>query len=530
MSLISLTLLQKKRVCAEYERRTFASEKPTIEDMRKWAQSAFRLQHPLSRAAMSRILRSRNELLEKADRLIQKRTRNRNGAAHKLEVTLFDWICDQQASRININGPMIKQKGRWLLETINSTLSTREHIKLKFSEGWLNKFKIRWNLRSFRSHGEAGDADTSGIQRELPRIHAILKDYESCDIFNADECGLFYKLAPCTTVATARLPGRKVMKDRITVLPCCNADGSEKIDLMFIGRSAKPRAFKKKSGAELGLDYWANKKAWMTSALFFEWLRRFERYIQRKPNRKVVLLLDNCSAHGRMESLPEMENVRVVFLPPNTTSKVQPMDAGIIASMKVKYRRYQMDRALGLSEEHIRDIYKLDILTAMKAFKGIWNELDSTTIQNCWNHTGILPQSSTREDPMDIRTLLNDDVTEIRFNASQLLPNRSAFGLEQLLNPVGENEGIVQQISDDQMVSNMLGSEANESSEEECEAEESIPLSSVEVLRSLAVVNRFLESEDNPDRSLLRGMGACQRRVRLQRLIESRQTRIEDFF
>lgn len=95
--------------------------------------------------------------------------------------------------------------------------------------------------------------------------------------------------------------------------------------------------FKKKYGHELGFDYHSNKKAWMTSELFFNWLRRFDRTIGQDEGRKVLLLIDNFSAHGTPETMPTLQNVRVKFLPPNTTSKVQPVDAGIIAWLKAKY-------------------------------------------------------------------------------------------------------------------------------------------------------------------------------------------------
>jgi len=42
--------------------------------------------------------------------------------------------------------------------------------------------------------------------------------------------------------------------------------------------------------------------------------------------------IDNCPAHIEV---PLHQNVDVIFLPPNVTSVVQPMDAGIIRTVKV---------------------------------------------------------------------------------------------------------------------------------------------------------------------------------------------------
>ena len=52
-------------------------------------------------------------------------------------------------------------------------------------------------------------------------------------------------MAPDKTVGTERLPGRKKAKDRISLLFRCNADGSEKYEVMIIWRSFRHRVLKK---------------------------------------------------------------------------------------------------------------------------------------------------------------------------------------------------------------------------------------------------------------------------------------------
>ena len=48
--------------------------------------------------------------------------------------------------------------------------------------------------------------------------------------------------------------------------------------------------------------------------------------------------MDKASSHGRIENLPELANVDVLFLPKNTTSVLQPLEAGVIACVKQRYR------------------------------------------------------------------------------------------------------------------------------------------------------------------------------------------------
>ena len=89
------------------------------------------------------------------------------------------------------------------------------------------------------------------------------------------------------------------------------------------------------------MTYQNNAKAWMLITIFQEWLREFDRQVALKHGgQRVLLLLDNCKSH-KVENLA-LPHVEVQFLPPNTTSKIQPIDAGIIMSFKKHYRHYHI--------------------------------------------------------------------------------------------------------------------------------------------------------------------------------------------
>lgn len=156
----------------------------------------------------------------------------------------------------------------------------------------------------------------------------------------------------------------------------------------------------------------------MNSSLFFEWLRYVDDTIGKTAGRNILLLMDNCSAHGTIETLPQFNHVEVAFLPPNTTSKLQPLDAGIIAAMKVRYRRRQMERAVDLldvGDMDIYKIYKINILTAMRWLTNIWDDLSAATIRNCWGTTGIVPAYDTVEPTLDPDATDDDEAAIERF-------------------------------------------------------------------------------------------------------------------
>jgi hypothetical protein len=77
---------------------------------------------------------------------------------------------------------------------------------------------------------------------------------------------------PDRGLATKQFSGKKKEKFRITIGFACNADGSEKLDPIYIGKSKKPHAFGGQTPEQKGFYYRNNKKAWMTAVLFEEFV------------------------------------------------------------------------------------------------------------------------------------------------------------------------------------------------------------------------------------------------------------------
>jgi hypothetical protein len=111
-----------------------------------------------------------------------------------------------------------------------------------------------------------------------------------------------------------------------------NGDGSD-VSAICIGVSKCPRGTNGAFWAEHGIQYYFNESAWMTSNIFVNLLTEFD----QKLKEPAILLLDNFSGHKITEDL-HLRHVIPLFLSPNTTSSSQPLDAGIIASIKCRYR------------------------------------------------------------------------------------------------------------------------------------------------------------------------------------------------
>jgi DDE superfamily endonuclease len=129
----------------------------------------------------------------------------------------------------------------------------------------------------------------------------------------------------------------KNSKNRVTVLLTCNATGCEKLDPLFIYKFKNPRSLNGKNKDNLSIDYYWNQSAWMQVSIWNDYLRKLDKKMHFQ-KRKILLLVDNAPVHSH-EILDTLNNVKVEFFLPNTTSHLQPCDAGIIHSFKAQYKK-----------------------------------------------------------------------------------------------------------------------------------------------------------------------------------------------
>src|SRR2546423_5551309 len=351
----------------------------------EWAQIQFNLHKTPSESTISRTLQEQDRFvnLSTQDESIR---RQRVIPFTQLEEALKMWVLQMQHQRIALSVAIIQEKGKQFAKSLGISLES----ELQCSEGWVKRFCQRNGFRQFRLHGESGSAQMEGIEETLAVIKEKLAKYELHDIYNMDETGLFYSMAPDKTIAQRQIEDSKNDKTRITVAFTCNVDGSDQFEPLFIGHAGKPRCFLKKTALELGFKfYYHNKKAWMTGIFFQDYLKRFNRHV----NRKVALVIDNAPSHviEGLDSESEFSNIEIIPLPPNTTSKLQPLDAGIIAAFKKHYQRRQLAHALDLMDAgSVANPYKVSQLQAMRWSVHAWNGLDQSVFANCWKHTGLL--------------------------------------------------------------------------------------------------------------------------------------------
>jgi hypothetical protein len=205
-------------------------------------------------------------------------------------------------------------------------------------------------------------------------------------------------MPPDSGLANKLFAGVKGKKTRLTYAFTMNADGSEKLLLFIIGEVLRPCAFQGRFGAQLGFYYRNNATAWMTSILYQEWILQWDKELQTKKC-KILLLQDNFSGHIIPDGL---HNIRIENFKANLMAHVQPADQGIIRTFKAHYHSKFVHCTISNYDRGVTpsEIYNINQLEAMWLTNAAWREVDVTTIRHCWHKAGILLLRLVFESPV----------------------------------------------------------------------------------------------------------------------------------
>ncbi len=226
-----------------------------------------------------------------------------------------------------------------------------------------------------------------------------------------------------------------------------NALGEKEMIPVVIGKSAKPRCFKRINTSQLPVQYFSQSKAWMTSDIMHQVLQKFKRRLVSSA-RHILLLMDNAGCHPH-DLCGKYSNIKIVFLPPSTTSVIQPLDLGVIKNFKVHYRRLLLSHIIAKIEDEncstAAEITKsVTLLHAIRWVGQAWEMVKSTTIKKCFRKAGVLDsdyQVVTRnvENPFAADHEESDDmnhmqIAELQSLISQVQQDGDTCTAEQFVN------------------------------------------------------------------------------------------------
>ncbi|GBC29359.2 tigger transposable element-derived protein 6-like [Rhizophagus irregularis DAOM 181602=DAOM 197198] len=388
-------------------------------------------------------------------------------------------------------------------------------------------------MKEYVKWGEAASAPLETLNEERQKLREIIKDYDLNDVFNCDETGLYWDLEPSKTLARGPLSGKKKSKKRVTILLTCNATGTEKLTPFFIHTSKNPRALKGKKKMIYLLIIIGIKQRGCRSLFGTIYLKKLDTKM-RLQNRKILLLVDNAPVHITNENT-QLTNVTLHFLPPNTTSHLQPCDAGIINSFKAKYRKLLVKNrveAYEISQQLNKGADSLNIHDAIVFCTNAWNAVTQETIYNCWKHTGILPLVNQEEVDESVNQLGEDNQVEreeIQFLIDQL-PFDDHMDADEFIHiddHLKSNEGL----TDEEIIS-LVNLDKNEL---EVESDEEIPsvISKVQTLNDLddlVMFFKYSSLNNSINQSELNTLQKLRHEVLRSHITDLKQATLDSYF
>lgn len=292
------------------------------------------------------------------------------------------------------------------------------------------------------------DISISNLDEELPKPpkvwtfeerNALKKMFAKLppkDIFTLDETFLAYNLPLDYAQYEASQIQRRI--EVASVMLCSNLEGSEKLNPLVVGKYNSYKSFRnyfpedpvdpvsqsllgEKMARRFGISYHSNRKSWLTSNLFHDWLARWDKRLVAD-NRRIWIILDDSCSHRIIN--PHLKNIQLVYTSSN--SRFLPFNWGVLDEFKTRYRIQQYQALIELqntlekrTKKKMLISFEQSQLTMSNAFKFIkkaWKGVPIETIRANWKSSGILPPDMIQLDETVSMAFKKNEVLEAELN------------------------------------------------------------------------------------------------------------------
>ncbi|NXX85331.1 TIGD3 protein, partial [Urocolius indicus] len=302
----------------------------------KVSQSELAKRFGVSQPQICRIIKNRERILSEWRRQRQpERKRRRDGGDAALEAALLRWV--------EGTGSFLQLEARQLAEALGQPGSEP----------------------STKPPAEGGDVERAVGERWLGAVPpGILRGYAPSQIYACGDTGV-------------PLPGGSPGTQRLTLLLCANADGSEKVPLWVLGESSRPRCLQGVNLRHMPWRYRAGCLAAGSALPLAEWLREFGEGLRRR-GRSALLLLPQRDA----QPCPQPHNVRVVFIP----APAQPLERGVTGDLKGHFQRRLLRRL---------PAGRPTLLDTLHTLAQAWGDVSPELIASCFRAAGFSPDAGS---------------------------------------------------------------------------------------------------------------------------------------
>ena len=491
----------------------------------------------------------------------------------RLEKLVYTWMSHRKHQGLSVTYDDARRKALEIYDHLKSKEEDQSSVPdFSASSGWFYKFKGRFAFHSVKRAGEAKSADEVAAASYPVRLKEIMEEggYRPEQVFNMDETGLQWKKMPERTYIAKEdkvSPGFKAFKDRFTLLLGANLTGDCKLKPVMVYHSENPRALKGYNKKTLPVHWYSNKSAWMTATIFNDYsmgplVAELKEYCRAKnfPFR-ILMVLDNAPAHPQvLEDLHD--DIKFVFLPPNTTALIQPMDQGVIQMFKTQYLQKSwralsakcdmslsdLEKAAVAPDKGLPEVKKdvvrqhwreYTIRDAIWHVRDAWAEVTVNCIRGAWKH--LCPDYAVDFQGFNLESRLSEERLKCLNLAKQVgLDEVEEEDVTELLESINEELTVEElQELEDQRIHLEEQVEAGAKGESSC----SSPATKQLTIKNLQEFQRrinsalsFLEDIDpNVERSGLvrrKVSAACSTYDQLlyEKRRDAQQTRIDKFF
>lgn len=305
----------------------------------------------LSQSTVRTILIQSDKIKERSKRLSSfvgaKFSRPRSHTIENMEKRLADWIRFEAERGNSVSLGNIQEKARELYDVIRVELNDVEAKPFVASHGWLDRFKKRMklfdiNVSEVIVQPTIPIVDMDVINKFPAAFKNVLDEggYSPKQVFSVNEFGLFWRRLPTyfPSVENKSQPDH----DRLVLILGTNAFGDHKLKPVVVYHKSNPTALKGYSKDHLPVVWKCNPKGMMTPTIFTDYFcnrlsNELKDYcLKENIPFKILLVLKTDSYHP--ECLEDFsENIKVLFLPVDTESYLQPMDSDIINYFNAHY-------------------------------------------------------------------------------------------------------------------------------------------------------------------------------------------------
>ena len=427
-----LSIEQRYNVCLMAEKHP----KWTQQELAKWAYETFQLSKVPSQGTISRLL-AKKALYMNSKEHEKDANRLRKPNNPLVRRILQEWISQSLWCGIPMTSPIIQSTAQAIWHRIPSIYREGNGT---FSYKWITNFLSKNDFNISMLDEEPPRTPKIWTFEERDQLKDLLRDVPPVDLFTLDETFLAYNLP--LDYAQYEQSSIQRLINVATVMLCANLDGTEKLNPVVVGKYKCYRSFKKyfpnntnndqlqvsqeQWGDELakkfGISYHSNRKSWLTSNLFHDWLVRWDKHLVAD-NRRIWIVLDDSCPH-RIVNI-RLHNITLVYTSAN--SRFLPFNWGVLDEFKSRYRIQQYKALINLQQRIEQTTKRKTVisfeqsrLTMSNAFKFIreaWDDISMFTIRANWKSSGVVPPEVIQLDSTVSMAFKKNEALEAELNS-----------------------------------------------------------------------------------------------------------------